>query len=147
MKNNSEFTVSIRGRGRLLGLVVSAGMDAFPKSVWYDYSQAMKNGVAQERRIADSGRMTPEGVNSVRIAVANQAAPRRTDFNLDFSSVGAIDTARIEAGKTTRLFVLNERTSPLADPYPMTVQQIVRTIGQMANALRPQARASSATSG
>ena len=65
-----EFTVSIHGTGRLLGLVVVDGMKAFPKSTWYDYSDAMKRGVALEKQIADSGRMRPGDIPYVRRAVA-----------------------------------------------------------------------------
>ena len=52
MSKLKPFTVAIRGRGRLLGLVVADGMRAYPKSTWYDYSDAMKRAVAQEHQIA-----------------------------------------------------------------------------------------------
>ena len=131
MNRLKPFTVSIFGRSRLLGLVVSDGLNSYPKSTWYDYSFQMKAAVAAESQIAKSGYMRPEGIKSVRIASGNQASPRKTDVTLKFSSDGETDRVLMAAGRKSRLIVFNERTCRLPSPYYDTSKQIVQAIGQM----------------
>lgn len=132
MNTLKAFTVSIQGRGRLLGIVVAEGMRAYPKSTWYDYSKAMRQAITQEHQIATSGRMRLSDVASVRRAVANQKSPRMTDIALEFSVIGDVDRVKIVAGKKTRTFVHNERTVTQRDPFLSMANQIVHTVGQMA---------------
>lgn len=131
MHKNKVFAVSIYGRNRLLGIVVADGMNAFPKSTWYDYSAQMKAAVDAESQIAKSGYMTRAGIRSARLAKANQKTPRNTDVVLRFSNVREIDKVQITAGRRSQTIVLSERTSTLADPFLDTSKQIIKAIGRM----------------
>jgi hypothetical protein len=131
INKNKPFSVSFFGRSRLLGMVVVDGLKIFPKSMWYDYSAQMKAAIAGENDIANSGYMTPEGVRSTRIAVANQKMLRKTDVVLNFARVGEIEQVKITVGRKFGTFVFDERTSTLADHYNNASKQIVFTIGRM----------------
>ena len=136
MSNSKQFTVSIYGRGRLLGLVVSEGMRCYPKSTWYDYSDAMKRGVALENQIASSGRMERSGVASVRRAVANQRSPMATDVTIKFSRTQGVDRAQVTIGRQSRSFVHRDTPTARRDSLEKTVAQIVQAIGRAGNTNR-----------
>lgn len=131
MKNRTQFTVSIHGRGNLLGMVVVDGLKAFPKSTWYDYSDQMKEAIALEASIANSGRMDPRFVPSVRRATKNQRSHRKTDVCLYFTYTGNIERTRIVVGKRTRVITFDPAKSTHPNPYDDASQKVLKAIGQM----------------
>ena len=141
MSNSQQFTVSIYGRGRSLGLVVSEGMRRYPKSTWYDYSDAMKRGVALENQIASSGRMERSGVANARRAAANQRSPRATDVTIKFSQSQGVARAQVMIGKQTRSFVHVYKPTAGHDSIEKIVAQIVQAIGRVASGNRRSSRA------
>ena len=128
MNKMKEFTVGLYGRSRLLDIVVVEGMRMYPKSTWYDYSNAMQRAIAQEHQLAASGRMRPEDVAYVRRAVVNQKSPQATDIILNFSLSGNVDQVKIVAGKKTRTFVCNGNTATQRDPFFNIANQVVYAI-------------------
>ena len=131
MSKRAAFTVSFSGEGLLLNLVVIEGVRAYPRSSWFDYSNAMKRAVKQEHAIAVSGRMDPKCVPSVLRAVKNIKSPRATDVYLEFSSSRTSAKVNITAGRQKRSFVFQYPRGIDGDALLKMVDKIVLCIGQM----------------
>ena len=131
MSKNATFTVSFSGQGLLLAITVVEGVNTYPKSTWYDYSNAMKQAVKQEQQIAESGYMDPKCIPSVMRAVKNQKSPRATDVHLDFSGSRGASKVKCTAGKRSKVFTFNHQREIDGDALLKLVKRIVKTVGQM----------------
>ncbi len=125
MKKNKNFTVSVFGASKLMGIVITDGTKAYPKSTWYDYSNQVRRAIELEHSLASSGHMRPEDIPSIQKGIANQRSRRKTDVQLYFSASGNIDRVRLEGNKRKRQFLFDFDSADSFDPIFHFVKQVI----------------------
>jgi hypothetical protein len=80
------FSVTVWGKGRLLGWTITDGMQRFPQSTWFDRSGEIQAFIKREVQLGRSGYLDKEGRELAERAAKNLRKPKQTDVDLHFSS-------------------------------------------------------------